>query len=59
MGQQPFIKDGEFAGSVERDPNEACHHPNAEATGDTCHLGCCDEYLCPDCGKVFMVEVPD
>lgn len=57
--QIPFIKDGEFKGSVEVETSETCSHPNATTTGETCSAGCCDEYECPDCGKKFMVEVPD
>lgn len=33
-------------------------HPNAEDLG-TCSEGCCDKYLCPNCGTYFTVEAPD
>ena len=57
--QKPFIKDGEFKGSIEVDGESNCNHKNAASTGETCESGCCDEYRCPDCGKTFMVECPD
>lgn len=59
MSQIPYVKDGQFMGSVETEPDQKCRHKNAESTGKTCSTGCCDEYLCKDCGKKFMVEVPD
>jgi hypothetical protein len=52
-----FSKDGKFLGSIS-DTNE-CTHRNAEPTGQTCSEGCCDYYLCKDCGKRFIVECPD
>lgn len=58
MSQIPYIKDGQFMGSVEVQSN-SCNHKNSESTGDTCSDGCCDEYKCKDCGKVFLVELPD
>lgn len=57
--QIPYFKDGEFKGSVEANEGEHCRHRNSETTGETCSDGCCDEYLCKDCGKTFMVECPD
>lgn len=57
--QVPFIKDGEFLGSIEVNPDEKCRHPKATPTGETCESGCCDYYICPDCGKCFLVECPD
>lgn len=59
MSQVPYVKDGQFMGSIEVEPGQKCRHPNAVTTGETCSQGCCDEYRCPDCGKKFMVEVPD
>ena len=61
MSQIPFVQNGQFLGSVEVDPQRPnqCTHPKATQTGETCSDGCCDEYLCPDCGKKFWVEVPD
>lgn len=59
MSQDVFIQGGEFKGSIEREPGENCPHINSETTGKTCRTGCCDEYKCSDCGKTFMVEVPD
>lgn len=54
----PFVsKDGEFKGSFE--PSKDCRHKNSTTTGETCAVGCCDEYECKDCGRKFMVEVPD
>lgn len=57
MGQTVFIKDGEFKGSMEYDPE--CSHKNSRSTGKTCFEGCCDYYKCDDCGKEFLVECPD
>lgn len=59
MSQRPFVKDGQFLGSIEVDANDTCQHVNSTPTGHECHAGCCDQYKCADCGKVFMVECPD
>lgn len=57
---KPFVQDGEFKGSIESDTkNTSCSHSNARTTGDACAQGCCDWYLCPECGARFLVEVPD
>jgi len=55
-----FFQDGEFKGSVESEVlSGECKHEHAQTTGETCHDGCCDQYRCPSCGAVFMVECPD
>lgn len=59
MSQVPYFKDGQFQGSIEVEPGETCRHPHAESTGETCAEGCCNEYRCLDCGKTFMLELPD
>ena len=38
---------------IERDKHYS--HPNAKDIG-SCAEGCCDRYLCPDCGTRFTVE---
>jgi hypothetical protein len=58
-GQIPYIRNGEFLGSINYDGPGKCTHPNAKSTGDTCFEGCCDYYKCPDCGRRFLVECPD
>lgn len=37
-----------------------CTHENYEDYGDgMCYQGCCDRYICKDCGKIFLVEGAD
>lgn len=62
MGQIPvFSPQGVFLGSreVDRHTDMKCRHPNAKVTDGGCSEGCCDDYLCPDCGETFRVECPD
>lgn len=52
-----FSAEGEFLGSINE--GDSCPHQDAKPTGETCFMGCCDYYLCPHCGKRFLVELPD
>lgn len=58
-GQRPvYSSDGSFLGSVSNADLVDCMHPHAKDIG-SCAEGCCDKYACPDCGRRFLVEVPD
>jgi len=37
------------------EPGKRYIHPSAEDAGG-CAEGCCDSYLCPDCGKSWSIE---
>jgi hypothetical protein len=39
-------------------PKGRYEHPNAKSDGG-CSEGCCDDYVCPDCGTEFRVEWAD
>ncbi len=39
-------------------PGGLYYHPNAYDVGG-CAMGCCDDYVCPDCGTWFRVGAAD
>ena len=45
-------------GSVWIDGDGVVHHEGATFV-DTCADGCCSDYKCDSCGKVFRIEWPD
>lgn len=60
MSQRPYRAPGdpEVVGSVEHDPD--CAHPRAGvARVGACPAGCCTDYRCSACGRVFRFEWPD